>query len=224
MELHNLIERFGLRRASAYAAESGGNGDEEETTVDNGDNGDDTKTDDTPSTEGDDAKTDDTPEGDDGTATNDADDALDADDADGSDDAGDAGEADAGDPGAADPAEVVNLCNEVGRPELAEVLIREKATAENVLVRLDRAQQIVAAVTMARKVCPAIDTAEADPLIAANATPRHAKIVLFDKIIAAQSPEISNKMQPGNRPAGVADEHGWDGIVADYNAKQKRRG
>ena len=223
MELHNLVERFGLRRGSAYVAESGGNGDEEETTVENGDDADDAKTDDAPPAEGDDTKTDDAPEGGDadgtddaddadGTATNDADDALDADD----------GE-DAGDPGTADPAEVAASCAEAGRPELAEVLIRDKATDAQVRARLVKAKAIDADVAMARRVCPSIDTAIADELIATDATPKHAKTVLFDKIIAAQSPEILNTHQPGNRPAGVANEHGWDGIVADYNAKQKRR-
>lgn len=115
----------------------------------------------------------------------------------------------------ADASKIVELCADAGVPKLAASLITEGVTVAQAQERIDAAGEIRQMVGLARKLNPAIDTKEADNLIAAGASKAHAKSVLFDKLVSMQSPEIRNTHvasggQPGVVPQG---NHGWDMVI-----------
>lgn len=93
---------------------------------------------------------------------------------------------------AADPAAVAELCATQGCAHLAAGMIREGLTMPQVKARIDGAGVVTGLVASARKVNPALDPKLADEFIAAGASADHVRAQLFDKLIAAQSVEISH--------------------------------
>lgn len=102
----------------------------------------------------------------------------------------------------ANAGEIVALCATAGVPLMAAALIKEGVTVEQAKARAEGAKDIRAAVSLARKACPAIEASIAETFIAAGTSLQGVREQLFQKMTAAQSPEISGHHQA----AAGADE------------------
>lgn len=105
---------------------------------------------------------------------------------------------------AADPADVAAYCADHGAPKLAAQLIRDKATMEGVKAKVGAASEIRTMCKAARATGAAIDAGFEDDAIDKGMTVDAARKALFDKMIAAQSPEISARA-PDAHSAGHAE-------------------
>lgn len=118
----------------------------------------------------------------------------------------------------ADVPAIIELCVDAGVPKLAAALTKEGLTLEQARERIDAAGEIRQMVGLARKINPAIDTKEADNLIAAGASKAHAKTMLFDKLVSMQSTDIAGRHSAG-AAAGSGNglvptgNHGWDNVI-----------
>ncbi len=98
--------------------------------------------------------------------------------------------------------EISTICAEAGVPAMASTLIKEGVTAEQARTRATSAKDIRAAVLAAQKSYPQI-TASADEFIAQGKSLEHVRAALFEKITAAQSPEINSFHQPAGNTASI---------------------
>lgn len=111
---------------------------------------------------------------------------------------------------AADPADVAAYCAEHGAPKLAAELIRRGATMEEVEAKVGAASEIRSMCKAARATGAAIDAGFEDEAIAKGMTVDAARKALFDKMIAAQSPEIRSQLSNSDIAGKTAGNHGWD--------------
>lgn len=123
-----------------------------------------------------------------------------------------------------DPAAIARLCLDRGAPALTAAFIDEGLSVNEAKARLSQATEIRAAVGLARKLNPALDVKLADQFIAAGASLEHARAELFNRLVTAQSQEISNSHTPGTRSAGgAADAPSASSIYAERSKKRAER-
>lgn len=99
----------------------------------------------------------------------------------------------------ADAVEIVTLSTAAGVPAMAAALIKEGVSLDVAKQRIASAKDIRDAVALGAKTSKAIDPKLADAYIAAGASLEHVRADLFQKMAAAQSPEIN-----GNHSAAAA--------------------
>lgn len=120
---------------------------------------------------------------------------------------------------AADPADVAAYCAENGCARLAADLIREKATMDQVKSKVGAAAAIRAAAKDGARINPNMkaELAEmAEGAIAAGLSVDSARAKMWDRLVAAQSPEIRSAVSPDARGR---DANGWDKAVSKVNAR-----
>lgn len=108
---------------------------------------------------------------------------------------------------AAEPAAIAELCAANNAAHLAAGLIREGVTLEQAKERINVAGQIRSVVADARKINPALDTKLADELIGASASADHARVIVMERLVAAQSGEITSATRPATEGASASS---WD--------------
>jgi len=99
-------------------------------------------------------------------------------------------------------ASIVEACASAGVPAMAAALIREGVTLDEAKARASNVKEIRSAVALANSMHPALN-ANPETYIAAGMSQEAVSADLFQKIAAAQSPELLNAHQPGGTQGGA---------------------
>jgi hypothetical protein len=122
---------------------------------------------------------------------------------------------------AADPAEIAEYCASNGAPQMAASLIRDKATMDQVKVKVGAGAEIKRLTKLARDTGCKIDEGFEKTAIDGGMSVEEVRKALFDKMVTMQSPEIRSNLSAGNLTEAAATADGWDKAIVKTGAKIK---
>lgn len=125
---------------------------------------------------------------------------------------------------AADPAEIAEYCAKNGAPQLAASLIRDKATMDQVKVKVGAAGQIRDRVKAAIGAGLTLDPKFEESAISSGMTPEAVGDTLMKQLVAQQSGEVRGNLSAGNMTRAGADQAAsWDAAMSKAGVRTKAK-